>query len=253
MNRARNSVSRSAGLFAALYLLTLPSLAQVAAGSTLTTNNTLSTWTTKTLSKCSSLLPNVRAATCVASLGFAKVVFVTTNAYSANLDGTAGANAICQTEANSAGLPGIYKAWLSTSNTYGGNAAIKDEPINTFNHSLVPYVLSDQHLTRVAANWSKFASLDHQHDIGKDASGNDVPQDDPVTILGAWTGTNADGTATANNCQNWTNTTNVVGGDIGYVNAISEPFGGLFGTWTLETIPGGAACDQVAHLYCVQQ
>jgi hypothetical protein len=45
----------------------------------------------------------------------ANFVFVTSRAYTGNLGGLAGADAICQTHAAEAGLPGTYVAWLATS------------------------------------------------------------------------------------------------------------------------------------------
>jgi len=106
---------------------------------------------------CSTLFPSSSTAFCAASLGFYKMVFVTVGSYDGNLGGTAGAAAICQTDADAAGLPGKYKAWLSTTLTYGGDAALQDEPLNTFNHSTVPYYEPDG-TTEIASNWSNFAS-----------------------------------------------------------------------------------------------
>src|SRR5437868_4155746 len=42
------------------------------------------------------------------------IVFVTSTRYTANLGGLAGADAICQAHATDAGLPGTYRAWIST-------------------------------------------------------------------------------------------------------------------------------------------
>ena len=44
-------------------------------------------------------------------------VFATTAAYTGNLGGRAGADAACTTSRTAAGLPGTYKAWLSTNTT----------------------------------------------------------------------------------------------------------------------------------------
>jgi hypothetical protein len=60
-----------------------------------------------------------------------KFVFATLGGYAGNLGGTAGANSICQNEANGASLAGTYKAWLSTGNP-GHN------PAASFTHSTVP-------------------------------------------------------------------------------------------------------------------
>src|SRR4051812_38795722 len=70
-------------------------------------------------------------------------VFVTSIQQNGNLGGLAGADAICQTRASFAGLPGTYRAWLSTT-------AVDAEA--RFFHSTSPYVLTDG-TTVVANNW----------------------------------------------------------------------------------------------------
>lgn len=73
-----------------------------------------------------------------------KVAFVTSQAYSGNLGGLTGADAICQAHAQSAGLAGRYMAWLSDST----GAA----PANRLSRSLVPYVLPNGRV--IAADWN---------------------------------------------------------------------------------------------------
>jgi hypothetical protein len=43
------------------------------------------------------------------------IAFVTSTSHTGNLGGIAGADAVCQARASAAGLPGTYRAWLSTS------------------------------------------------------------------------------------------------------------------------------------------
>jgi hypothetical protein len=67
-------------------------------------------------SLCSVLFPNASAAQCsgAAPATSPKIVFVTSGAYTGKLGGTANGNAICQKEAERAGLRGTYKTWLTT-------------------------------------------------------------------------------------------------------------------------------------------
>lgn len=57
-------------------------------------------------------------------------VFVTSKRYDGNLGGVEGANEICQEHAEAAGLPGEYKAWISSST--------EQSPAHTFNKSTKP-------------------------------------------------------------------------------------------------------------------
>ncbi len=80
-----------------------------------------------------------------------KFVFVTSSGFFGNLGGTAGGNTDCNNAASSAGLPGTYKAWLSTATT-------GDNPASSFTPSTIPYVLPDN--TQVAANWTALTTHD---------------------------------------------------------------------------------------------
>src|ERR1035441_9806877 len=100
---------------------------------------------------CGQFFPGKSLAVCAAALGWSKIVFVSANQYPTNLGGTAPYHAACQAEAGAAGLPGTYKAWIST-------GATNDNPAATFNQSTVPYVQPDSTLTEVASNWGTFAT-----------------------------------------------------------------------------------------------
>jgi hypothetical protein len=71
-----------------------------------------------------------------------KVVFVSSEKYTRDLGGLDGADAKCQQLAESAGLSGLYKAWLSDS---------ASSPSTRFTHPLHPYVLVDG--TIIANGW----------------------------------------------------------------------------------------------------
>jgi hypothetical protein len=197
--------------------------------------------TVTTASVCSALFPNAAspATSCKALIGSVKMVFVTANVYAADLGGTAPYHAACQAEATAAGLPGTYKAWISTTSTPS------DNPASTFTQSPVPYVLPDS--TQVAANWSAFATYTHSNDLDENASGN------PLIGVVTTTGTYADGTASPNNCNNWTNSNPAAFGDGGEATGSANDGSSSTVNWSYVA-PYAFQCSASAqHLYCVQQ
>ncbi len=189
---------------------------------------------------CSILFPNNSLAFCAGSLGFKKIVFVTTTTLSADFGGVTPANSECQSEANNAGLPGTYKAWLSDS--------LGNSPSVNFTRSAVPYVLPNASLTQVAANWTSLTASPSEltSPIDVTAAGNTLG-----STIEVWTGTNPDGTADltpygypTNNCFNWGSTNNANYGVAGLTNSDSP-------TWTLfSEYPCGTGAFP---LYCFQQ
>jgi hypothetical protein len=163
-----------------------------------------------------------------------KFVFATVGGYTGNLGGTAGANNICQAEANNASLAGTYKAWLSS-------GAAGDNPAASFTHSTVPYVNTDASHTQVASGWA---------DLTTSGLAN------PITLLGGasqvggfvWTGTNNDGTSTIDSagdysCTKWTDASNPNLGLIGDQSPLA--------TWTVTgTVTN---CSNAIRLYCFKQ
>ena len=177
------------------------------------------------------------------------MVFVTVGSYDGNLGGTAGAAAICQTDADAAGLPGKYKAWLSTTLTYGGDAALQDEPLNTFNHSTVPYYEPDG-TTEIASNWSTFASAAPSAAIAEHADASPELYAGGADSSFVWTGTADNGTYSNSfdgDCLAWTDNTVANGGD-GGTPTISFPQ-----YWTSIGPNSAEACTVPGHLYCVEQ
>ena len=177
--------------------------------------------------------------------GPTKFVFVTSGTIDGNIGGIAGGDAQCQAEAQAASLPGTYKAWLSTSNS-------GENPAASFSHANGAYVTPDQNQTVVASSWTAFASAAHSADISFHADGNSVAGS-CQGICAVWTGTNVDGTPSANNCSGWTNNANFVGGDYG--DALSPSDGVTFLNWSNGAPSGSqnANCAAPQFLYCVQQ
>jgi hypothetical protein len=196
-------------------------------------------------------------AVCAASLGFDKMVFVTVGTYLGNLTatagtngatytqtltGVAGGNADCQAEANAAGLPGIYKAWLSDS--------LGNSPSTTFSQSTVPYVTPNSGLTHVAENWSGLTSGNIENTIAYTATGGAVND----ASNGIWTGTLATGLPAPNSCTNWTDGT--LPTDTGSIGEGAPPYPTTNSYWSYDA---GASPDNCAGLYgpfplfCFQQ
>jgi hypothetical protein len=160
-----------------------------------------------------------------------KLVFVTSSGFFGNLGGTAGGNTDCNNAASAAGLPGTYKAWLST-------AAAGDNPASSFTQSTIPYVLVDN--TQVAANWTALVSGTLDHAIDEDEHGTITTQSS------VWTGTNANGTAPTYpqqvlDCFGWSDQT-----DLAYVGSPTA----TNSTWSIQE---GIMCNNLEPLYCFQQ
>jgi len=164
----------------------------------------------------------------------AKRVFVTEATVSPNLGGLAGADAQCTSLAQTAGLPGIYKAWLSDETTSAKNR---------LTHSSVPYARVDG---IVVAN--NFADLTD----GSLLAPITITQNGSVVSTGpsvfAWTGTTADGSTIAGHtCNNWT-VANLS------FNAASGQPGSTSGSWTdTAALLACGIFGASVHMYCFQQ
>jgi hypothetical protein len=174
--------------------------------------------------------------------GSVLLVFVSSKLSTGNLGGLAGADATCQSLATKAGLPGTYKAWLSSQST---------DAASRLTHGSVPYKLVDGSL--VANDWSTLVSGTLLHAIDKTES-NGAPPTGTVGTAGgcagsdplAWTNTNDVGTHLGPSCNDWTSTA----GNVSYVGAADM----TSGSWTWDcTAVGSGVCAATAALYCVQQ
>ena len=164
-------------------------------------------------------------------------VFITSTAYDGNMGGLAGADAKCQAHATAAGLPGTYKAWLSTLDGQG--------PANRFTKYEQPYVLVNG--TQV---WSKFSDIASQvtlsSAVNKTETGGAPPQDASLNGVPAMlTNSSSSGFAYANgwgDCGGFTNTSGST------VHGNYTSIGGS--SWTAYY---GNNCTQKAGLVCFQQ
>ncbi|HRS54249.1 MAG TPA: fibronectin type III domain-containing protein, partial [Bacteroidales bacterium] len=168
-----------------------------------------------------------------------KKVFVTSTSYYASLGGINGADNICQSRANAAGLNGTYMAWISNASSC---------PNNRFNKSTGPYILVNG--TIIANNWADLTSGTLQNPINVDEFGN-------LIVSGNTTWTNTDiygnfdtgfwGGCTSNICNNWTDGSScnssggaAMGGNINTTNS----------EWTHYSC---GCCLNSWRLYCFEQ
>jgi hypothetical protein len=155
-----------------------------------------------------------------------RTVFMTSGLYNgSSLGGLAGADAVCQDEADAAGLPGTYKAWLSAAGE--GNSAAE-----RLTHSEVPYVRVDG--TQVADSWDDLTDGSLDAPIGPFPAGPEI-----------WTGTASDGSfvSGSSDCGAWTNTTGA-GAVYGLCNHVTSG-------WTQSEYTYD--CDISLWLYCFEQ
>ena len=146
-----------------------------------------------------------------------------------NFGGLVGADAKCQAEANTASLPGTYKAWLS--DTTGS-------PATRFAKLDVPYKLING--TTIATNWADLTDGTLLAPISRDEYGATTS-----STSNAWTNTNTDGTtySTTNTCNNWTSVSSSLTARNGSKTASNT-------TWTTSS---DTACNNGLRYYCMQQ
>jgi len=164
------------------------------------------------------------------------LVFVTSTTYTGNLGGTIGADAKCMIEADAAGLPGTYKAWISTS---------QSSPNAQFIKNIAGYTLVDG--TVVATSWDDLVAVDDlspfPHSINMTAVAGVYVSSNYV-----WTGTNTsgeayDGAETVSRCNNWSSSSESNTGLVGHTD-----YSGV--GWTQIT---SIICSLSSSLYCFQQ
>ena len=155
-------------------------------------------------------------------------VFVTESLYNGNLGGIAGADGICQAEADAAGISGTYKAWLSDSTS---------DPDGSFSRSVDPYILVGG--TTVANNWDDLTDGD-----SLSAKINITIGGVQVTGGTVWTNTTISGVSEgANHCGDWLTTSN--SGRIGTFTTRYSP------QWTAYSFE--ACSSATGRLYCFAQ
>jgi hypothetical protein len=164
---------------------------------------------------------------CVAGVCAVRV-FVTSETYSGNLGGLAGADQKCQTLADGAGLGGQFRAWLSDSNT----------PLSArFEPSPAGYVRLDGEV--IADDWAELTS-----DIGIQASVSIDEKLEPVSTSQpqyVWTGQGTD-QGQVFYCMDWMS---ALDSDRGLAGEAT------FKNWMWDYW-GPRLCGGAAHLYCFE-
>lgn len=156
-----------------------------------------------------------------------KRVFVSSASYPANFGGHAGADAACQSLANTAALGGTWMAWVSDS---------ASSPAARFIHAPAPYRRIDG--TVIAANWTDLTDGTLVNGVALNEYGSSV-------LAEMWTSTTAAGNFTGTGCNDFTS--NSSGAPYAYVGA-SDKSGY---DWTAIYLQ---FCDRFGlHIYCFEQ
>lgn len=156
----------------------------------------------------------------------AKRVFVTSTELEPDFGSAAAADATCQGIADGVTLGGTWMAWLSDDNS---------TPVQRFTQASIPYTLLDG--TEIATSFDDLVDGSLATALNRDENDAAVGTD-----VFAWTGTQPDGTASTDNCMNWT----VAIASTGTRGATTA----TDGTWTAD---GVAGCFFPQHLYCFEQ
>ena len=163
-----------------------------------------------------------------------KRVFITSANYNGNLGGLSGADGKCQQLANSKSFGGIWKAWLSSSETAAGDR---------LTHAGIAYRLVDG-ITIIANNWNDLVDGVIINPINKDENGS-------AKTSYVWTTTNADGTTSFPDfpneyCNDWNSSLNSLGGRFGWSGSTNAQ-------WTFHVGDGNACGASGLPLYCFEQ
>ena len=157
-----------------------------------------------------------------------KHVFLTHDAFAANLGGTNGADAKCVSAASAAGLSGTYVALVSSGTTSGLARVTSSGPYYTVSEEYA-YTIKDDFLsTSLATVLDELGGL-------------------PPTSEIAWSGSDAKGHASSNDCFSWTS---VASSDVATVAHGESSDFNYTGGWG-----GGsenAACSETHPLFCVE-
>lgn len=170
------------------------------------------------------------------------VVFMSGASFAADelgggVGGLKGADGACQLLADAGGLPGRYKAWLST---------VRSSPARRFVPVGSRYVLLTQQQV-VAHSWDMLLAGEGSFGIDEDAVGN--VYEDPAFIR-VWTATGPDGRlAGSDTCNDWTSTA----ASLFAVHGLSSSH--LAPDWTAwqTCLNPHANCDEQLPIYCFKQ
>lgn len=180
-----------------------------------------------------------------------KKVFLTSQSFSANLGGLAGADAICQKLGATLAPSATFKAWLSST-----QAAPADRFSAMARGPQTRYVLPDG--TVVAEGWAELTSGQLRHPIDQTELGKPHPggtngckgQSEPSVWTATLSNGTADGDRTSKGCSDWT---------VGALAANAQAIWGKAAStteWSTNATCnnfGANTCNRKAALYCFEQ
>lgn len=165
---------------------------------------------------------------CNGALDCERVVFATTKDYGGGFGGIADADQRCQTHADGSQSPRVkgrkFMAWVSTA----ANPVASRFPKGT-----KAYVRPDG--AKIANDWADLTDADLIVGIGLNEDGVDPGGSNRV-----WTGTNNDGSASANTCGGWK--------DVQQQGQRGNLGGGGSGWSDIDNV----GCGNLGHLYCFE-
>ncbi|MFT4040541.1 MAG: DUF1554 domain-containing protein [Thermomicrobiales bacterium] len=172
-------------------------------------------------------------------------VFVTSGTFTgAQVNGLAGADQLCQSAADTAGVDGVYKAWISAGSQSPETRFTASTIASGGPWRLQPNVVDGVNLPPVVAtNFADLLSCTTnclQHAIDRTELGD-------IAAASVWTGTFSDGDVSTDTCAGWTSNNISNSGLFGNASAIDP-------TWTgsrTSTVVFG--CNTSFSLYCFEQ
>ena len=169
------------------------------------------------------------SSTTTTSLPAGKLVFITSLTFTGNLGSLAGADAICNSLAAAAGLPGTYMPWLA-----GAGVG----PVTRFTHATEPYVRVDG--VPIANDWADLID-------GALLAPINVTETGATVSTNVWTNVNSTGAVGClfgdASCIDWQVDLDSYSGCIGLSSQSDSTWAGLL------VLP----CDVAQALYCFQQ
>lgn len=162
----------------------------------------------------------------------AKWAFLTSSSFVADFGGLSGADTLCQSSADFAGLTGTYRAWLADGT---------GSPATRFTQSAIPYVMPTEEGGAIvlADSWADLTdgTLDatfSRNELGQWVSFGYVFSN--VSTTGGLVSADA-------SCSGWTSTLSTDSAGRGAPNQTDA-------TWSVN---GTEPCDETARLFCLQQ
>lgn len=154
-------------------------------------------------------------------------MFVTSQTFSGNVGGLAGADARCQLAADAAGLGGTWRAWLSTGAVTAISRLSIGYPIVRVNGEAI----FESENERLVGLFRNAPDMDeYGHGVGN---------------VAVWTNTDTVGsTLFSNDCNAWTSASGGLNGGTGLTQDTST------GAWTRA---GVNACSNSLRFYCLEQ